>query len=240
MYLQFGTYTHPIGEPSLTISRRPVLSEGGIPVSQIATWQIQGLITGDGQTDIDAKVAALIAAYRQTGVDAALLLSDGATPSQHVLRDADSIGGVRVVGGPSFPDGKGAEYATKRAFSITLEAELPVGDPAASLLSFRETLSQWGGGRRIAWTETKLGPPRPQMTRRQTLHYATQSGSAVGYRQYPAFPGYLFPPQYAVEPVRITYGGARHRGGGSFSDFAISWDVQYQSDRPLVAFPHQR
>ncbi|TWT34689.1 hypothetical protein [Blastopirellula retiformator] len=238
MYLKIGNYTHEIGGPQLAITQRPVLSEGGIPLAQLHTWQIQGIVTGSGQDDIDAKIAALKAAYRQRGFDATLLLSDGVTPSQHVLPGSKAIGGVRVVSGPDFPNGGGAEYATKRTFAVTLEAEIPIEDAQTALLNFRETLALSGGDRRIDWTETKLGPPRPQMTRRQTIYHAVQSGSAVGYRQYPTFPGFLFPQQYAVEAPRLTYGGGKRRSSGHFTDFSLSWEVRYQADRPLAGRPH--
>ncbi|TWT30721.1 hypothetical protein [Blastopirellula retiformator] len=239
MYLKIGNYTHPIGEPALQIGKRPVLSEGGIPLSIIETWLINGLIVGSGQADIDAKVAALVSAYSQRNFDAVLLLSDGATASQHVMRHRDSMGGIRVIAGPSFPNGGGAEYATKRTFSVTLEAEFPEA-AATSLLSFRESVTFGGGGPRTAWTETKLGPPRPQLVRRQTIYRATQSGQAVGYRVYPTFPGLLLPERYALEPPSLTYGGGKNRGNGLFTDYTLSWEVRYQSDRPLVATPHLR
>ncbi|MCC9608515.1 hypothetical protein LOC68_09885 [Blastopirellula sp. JC732] len=238
MYLKIGNYTHEIGGPQLSITQRPVLSEGGVPLAQLHSWQIQGIVTGSGQSEIDAKVAALIAAYRQRGFDASLLLSDGVTPSQHALKNSQAIGGVRVVSGPSFPNGAGAEYATKRTFAVTLEAEIPIEDPQTALLNFRESLSLSGGDRRVEWTETKLGPPRAQMTRRQTIYRAVQSGQAVGYRQYPLFPGFLFPQQYAVEAPRLTYGGGKRRLSGDFTDFSLSWEVRYESDRPLAGRPH--
>lgn len=240
MYLKIGNYTHPIGEPALQISKQPVLSEGRVPIATTETWQITGLIVGSGQADIDAKIAALNNAYAQRGFDATLLLSDGVTPSQHVLKSSNTIGGVRVVGGPSFPDGKGAEYATKRTFSVTLEAEVPLANLDTAYMSFRETVSFSGGGRRIAWTETKLGSPRPQLTRRNTIYRATQSGQAVGYRAYPVFPGFLLPQQYAVDAPLVTYGGATYRGNGVFTDYVFSWEVRYESDRPLSATPHLR
>lgn len=237
MYLKIGNYTHPIGEPALQISKQPVLSEGRVPLSMVETWQINGLITGSGQDDVDTKIAELVAAYQQRGFDAVLLRSDGTTASQHALYNRDTIGGVRVVSGPNFPEGKGAEYATKRTFTVTLEAETLTSAETA-LLSFRETVTFGGGGSRTAWTETKLGRPRPQLVRRNTVFRATQSGQAVGYRSYPSFPGLLFPERYAVEPPQLSYGGGKYRGNGSFTDFSLSWEVRYESDRPLVGTPH--
>ncbi|UUO04622.1 hypothetical protein M4951_14610 [Blastopirellula sp. J2-11] len=238
MYLKIGDYTHEIGGPQLSITQRPVLSEGGVPLAQLHTWQIQGIVTGGGQTDIDTKIAALVAAYRGGGFDATLLLSDGVTPSQHVLKNNRAVGGVRVISGPDFPNGGGAEYATKRTFAVTLEAEIPIENAATALLNFRESLSLSGGDRRVEWTETKLGPPRPQITRRQTIYRAVQSGQAVGYLQYPTFPGFLFPQQYAVESPRLTYGGGKRRSSGDFTDFSLSWEIRYESDRPLAGRPH--
>lgn len=238
MYLKIGDYTHEIGGPQLAITQRPVLSEGGVPLAQIHAWQIQGIVTGSGQSDLDGKIADLLEAYRQTNFDATLLLSDGVTPSQHRLRSRDAVGGVRVASGPDFPEGKGAEYATRRTFAVTLEAEIPVSAAETALLHFRETLSLFGGDRRIAWTETKQGPPRAQVTRRQSVYHAVQSGQAVGYLGYPSFPGFLFPPQYAIEAPRLTYGGGRRRASGDFTDFSLSWEVRYQADRPLAGLPH--
>ena len=55
MYLKIGNYTHEIGGPQLSIMQRPVLSEGGVPLAQLHAWQIQGIVTGSGQSEIERR-----------------------------------------------------------------------------------------------------------------------------------------------------------------------------------------
>lgn len=237
MYLKWGDYTHPLGEPQITITRQPILAESGIPVAHTVTWDIQGKLLGSGQADLDAKIAALNSAYAKQNQDLVLLRSDGQTDSQHSLRRADTRGGTWVVSGPNFPDGGGAEYATVRTFQLQIQAEVPVTNPQTTFVSFEESLRLSGGGPLFSHVETAFGFPVRQQLRANTTFRAVQSGSAIGYRNYPPVPGPLFgygnlthePVITRVSPKRV--GTAHHQ-------YRVSWQYEFESAFPLSGLPH--
>lgn len=236
MYLRIGTYTHRIGEPQITITKRPVVTDGGLPVAHTHTWTIQGKLLGTGQADMTTKINALITAYQQVDPNVTLLLSDGTTPSSHLIVASQTRGGVRIVQGPDFPDGGGAEYATKRSFSVQIEAEIPVSAPQNTLMTFTESLSGWGGGPRDTLIETMIGTPIRQRLRNATIYHAIQSGVAIGYTTWPNPPGPLFPAAM-LEAPRISRDSPERIGTG-FKNYRTSWEYRFQSALPIGGIPH--
>ncbi|QDU75430.1 hypothetical protein Pan97_24620 [Bremerella volcania] len=237
MYLRKGEYTHPIGEPQIAISKRPIFSGGGVPVAHAVTWAIQGMLLGSGQADLDAQIEALTAAYARQNEDVVLLLSDGVTESQHTLKVRDTRGGVYVTGGPDFPKGDGAEYATRRSFAVQISAEVPVEGALAAVMNFAETLSTSGGGPRYTHVETALGFPIKQKLRQATTYMATQSGTATGYAMYPSVPPPLFGEWNLAQAPRITRRSPQWIGN-STRNFTVSWQYQFESAGPLLGLPH--
>lgn len=237
MYLRKGEYTHPIGEPQISISRRPVLNSGGVPVAHAVTWSIQGMLLGSGQADLDAQIEAFITAYARQNEDVVLLLSDGVTESQHTLKVRDTRGGVYVTQGPDFPKGDGPEYATRRSFAVQISAEVPVEESTSALLSFTETLSTSGGGPRYAHIETALGFPIKQQLRRATTYLATQSGTATGYALYPSVPPPIFGTANLAQSPRITRRSPEWVGN-TVRNFTVSWQYQFESALPMFGLPN--
>lgn len=237
MYLKKGNYTHPIGEPQIAISKAPIVDGGGIPVAHTVTWDIQGMLLGSDQADIDAKIEAFLSAYSRQNEDIVLLLSDGVTESQHTLKVEDTRGGVWVKSGPNFPNGGGAEYATKRSFSVRIEAEVPVTNTVSRVLAFTESLSTYGGGPRYGFTETASGLPVKQLLKSNTTYRATQSGSATGYSAWPTVPGPIFGSGSLEEAPRITRNSPQQRGN-SFASFTVSWEYKFASAYPLYGLPN--
>ncbi len=237
MYLKWGDYTHPLGEPQIAITRQPILAESGIPVAHRVVWDIQGKLLGTDQADLDHKIAAMQAAYDKQNQDLVLLRSDGETDSQHTLRRADTRGGTWVVAGPSFPEGGGAQYATMRTFQIQIEAEVPVINPHTTFMSFEESLRLSGGGPLFSHVETAFGFPVRQQLRANTTFRATQSGSAIGYRNYPPVPGPLFGFASLVREPVITRTSPQ-RVGTSQHNFRVTWQYEFESAFPLSGLPH--
>lgn len=237
MYLRKGEYTHPIGEPQISITRRPIVDSGGVPVAHTVTWAIQGMLLGSGQADLDAQIEALTAAYARQNEDVVLLLSDGKTESQHTLKVRDTSGGVYVTQGPDFPKGDGPEYATRRSFAVQVSAEVPVRGSLAAVMNFSETLSTFGGGPRYAHVETALGFPIKQRLRRATTYQATQSGTATGYGMYPSVPPPLFGESNLVQAPRITRRSPEWIGNSN-RNFTVSWQYQFESAGPMFGAPH--
>lgn len=237
MYLKWGDYTHPLGEPQISISRQPILAESGIPVAHTVVWDIQGKLLGNDQADLDQKIAALKAAYQKQNQDLVLLRSDGETDSQHTLRRADTRGGTWIVSGPNFPEGGGAQYATVRTFQLQVQAEIPISDPHTTLISFEESLRLSGGGPLVAHIETAFGLPVRQQLRANTTFRATQSGSAIGYRNYPTIPGPLFGYANLIREPVITRTSPK-RVGTAQHHYRVTWQYEFESALPFSGLPH--
>ncbi|MBA2116785.1 hypothetical protein [Bremerella alba] len=236
MYLTKGEYTHPIGEPQIAISKRPILNSGGVPVAHTVAWTIQGVLLGSGQADLDAKIDALTTAYARQNEDVVLLLSDGVTESQHTLKVRDTRGGVYVTQGPDFPQGNGPEYATRRSFAVQISAEVPVRGSIAAVMNFNETLSTAGGGPRYAHIETALGFPIKQQLRRATTYLATQSGTATGYAVYPSVPPPMFGHANLAQAPKITR-RSPDWVGNSTRNFTVHWQYHFEAAAPLYGLP---
>jgi len=237
MYLRKGEYTHPIGEPQIAISKRPIFDRGGVPIAHTVTWNIQGMLLGNGQADLDAKIAAFTAAYARQNEDIVLLLSDGVTESQHTLKVSDTRGGVYVTRGPDFPRGDGPEYATRRSFAVQLSAEVPLRGSIATVMNFQETVSTAGGGPRYAHVETALGFPVKQQLRTATTYVATQSGTATGYDAYPQVPLPLFGDANLAQAPRVIRRSPQWVGN-QVRNFTVNWQYQFESAAPLFGLPH--
>jgi hypothetical protein len=240
MILAYGDYRHPLGQPAITIWRRTLLSAANTPLAVSERWEIAGLLQAATVQEMSEKIDALEAAYSEDGRDLVLYLPDGTTASSHYLASSQTLGGVRVVRPPSYPEGRGAQYATVRTFLVTLEAEVPVTSPETALVSFRETLELTGGGPRYGHLEPLVGWPIKQLLRRHTVFRALQRGEAVGWLAYPAAPPPLWPAAL-VEAGTSQAGSPRRRGLGAalaYTDFPISWSYKFESAGPLIGGPN--
>jgi hypothetical protein len=236
MILRFGNYRHDDNEVRLSIDRRAELTAAKVPYVWTTRWTLDGLLVGDDVADITTKINALEAAYKVRGVDAELLTSEGGVTAHRML-SAASVGGIRVIGPPSYPDGSGAEYTTWRRYSITIEADFPVNpnDPSTQILDWNEVYETSGGGPLYGYTQPIKGSPIRQTIREQTTYKATQSGSAVGYLARPTPPAPIWPGALIEQP-RIMKVSPKRNGSG-FQEFAISWSYQFEAPFPLNGTP---
>jgi hypothetical protein len=158
------------------------------------------------------------------------------------MLNAGSLGGVRVIQGPSYPTGRGYEGGTFRHYEVALEAEYPDAASFGMLLAFTESIQFMGGGPRIVWREATTGKPQKQVTAQYTTYRATQTGSAIGYRQKPSVPGPIWP-QYLKE--QFTYPDQRSPkrsgppGAPLYTEYEISWHYSFEADVPLSGEPHK-
>lgn len=244
LILQYGNYSHPAGTVALAISKQAVLAGTGLPLMIQTTWGIEGTLLCDSSlteaaeinADITSRIQALEDAYKQVGVDLVLTTENG-TPTAHVIRNSETIGGIRVIEPPHYPYGSGAEYVTYRRFRVGLQADvLPSGGVQPVYLSFNETLTVQGGGPQYAWTTPILGSPTRQVIRQATTYTATQQGFAVGFRSTPPVPPPLFPGALMANP-QVSYTSPQRRGN-DFMQFGVSWQYVYESNQPLFGVPN--
>lgn len=238
MILKWGTYAHEIDEAEVTITRTPWLSDKGERVGYDERWQVGGLLLGTSIADLTTKIDTLVTAYSTDQKDLKLLQNDGASTTSHQLLTATSLGGTRVTSGPSFPEWRGAEYATMRRFEVTIEARYQdAGAPAT--LAFVESLSFSGGGPQVVHLETLTGLPQKQKVRRHTVYHASQSGTAIGRTTWPTVPSAVWPSALVGKP-RITRRSPKRVGPAgqpNLVEFQVDWEYQFESAVRLTGNP---
>ena len=238
MKLRYGTYTHDTGEATVAISRDPILNEAGEIVELRERWDVSGFLQAPSPSELTSKIEALRNAYSVNGRNLSLIFDNG-TATAHSIKTALTSGGTRVVSGPNFPIGDGAEYSTFRSYSIALEAILKFSN-GESLISWQQTLTLIGGGPRFVHLQTLRGLPRKQFTAQSTPYRATQTGSAVGRFGYPPPAAPLFPADEQVDKRIIRPASPKRIGSGAYldyTDYRIDWTYSFESDSPLNGLP---
>lgn len=239
MYIQYGSHAHAPGEIQLSVSKQTLFTEAQTPYAVRERWDMQGMLVGDSQSDINAQVSTLLTAYSKHGEDIALKLSEGGD-SHLKMRSRDCIGGTRVVVPPTFPSNVDAAYVTFLPYTIAVEGDVAMTDLPTALLAFSETITKSGGGPRFGLLEPLIGAPVRQLLKRQTIFRATQQGTATGLYARPTAPLPLWPNALKESP-RIELRSPKVRGSGSsltFTEYTISWQYEFESSQPLLGSPH--
>jgi hypothetical protein len=243
MYIQYGNYQHAIGEGALSVSQQAEY-ESGIATAVRVRFEVQGRIQIADQGSVLANQAAMTAAldplegaYLQNGLDFGLYQDDG-TPTQHVLLNAATLGGTRVVTPVSYPVGRGAEYSTFRNYVVAVEGLIP--NFYASIVEWKETLTFSGGGPEFIFLQTLNGPPQKQVLYQQTTYKASQQGAAVGNLAYPLPADPLWP--YAIHPNRTVIDRSSPERVGAtgiaFRHYRTSWSYSFEDVAPLIGDPN--
>ena len=221
MYCKYGNYQHPANEVNLArLDVRARYSPRLLKTSLIFTMYAEGELLADGQSAINSRIGELINAYSVDGQDFGLYQDDG-TPTHHLMRSNDpaSITGVRVIN-RSWPQGDAAEFAVKRTFAITLQAEYTAAD--SQLFQWEESVELIGNcGPRFDVVETYDGPIVQQLALRTSMKII-QSGSAIGYGGYIMWPGSLLP-SYEHQELRRVGRGSGKRQGQQILFFPSHW-----------------
>ena len=249
LFFQYGSYKHDVGEVTLSnLSQRVQFSDRDIPETVVKTMAIDGVLVGSA-SELTTKINALEKAYSKQFQSAVMYQQTGSaiTRTAHALDQSYAFGGVRVTGF-SYPDGSGAEYATKRKYRIDLEAKyrlypngtiikgypwqlLQIEEKEFSELgSHSETLTFSGGGPTIVSIATLSGPVIMQKTTNQTTYRAPQTGSSTAPTYYPKAPNPMWSNYYDQPGSSIT----RSASGKSFT---TTWNYQFISDIPLNGLP---
>lgn len=238
-FVQYGNYQHDPGEVELQVQQTVQETEAGTPYSVLTRFSLSGMLVGSGLADMNAKVAALAAAYSQNGYDLGLMDDFGA-PTHLVLLSANCLGGSRVTVRPSFPDLRRAAMVTFVPYQIELEGEVLVADRPTDLLEFTESISRSGGGPRFGFLEPLNGAPIKQQLKKKTVYRATQRGRGLGLLARPTVPRPIWPAALMESPT-IETGSPRRRGFGAdlvYTRFPVSWSYEFQSAVPLIGDPN--
>lgn len=231
MQVRYGSTLLPANSTDVTTVIRPTIGRYGNPLTYIHTVSLAGSVDGDTQAGCAASEAVIRAAFSRPYQDFALLLDSGAVSATKLL-NAGSISGVRCMS-LSFPNTYGgAEYATLRSFTATLEAEYLAG--VDQLIDYTETVTIVGnGGPRRVMRESLNTEPVEQIVTPRTPVRATQTGRAVGLLGYPDPADPLWPLLLQNPDVAVTRETPKP-GVNSNLEFTISWNYQYLSATRLI------
>lgn len=223
-------YSHPVDLTGFSMNIEQIKNErDGLIAYQRINVFVQGRIQGTSQSDIDSKVNTLVAAYDTPGNKWEFKRDDGTNIGQSLI-DTNLIGYIQ----PrffAFPNSKGPQYATKRDYTISLEAMYTVAG-AGNVLELRETLVIIGDGlaKNVVVPVTN-GTPFMQTVMSNTPVFAQQRGFAIGAASYPASPGPLWArpiwdgdtsSETLITPERVNGGLINYRTEWNYNFSAIS------------------
>src|ERR1700676_542419 len=121
MFLQYGSYKLDIGSAAVIPTIQSIFNSAGMPQEMKCSIQCQGTLLGASQNDIDAKLTQFLAAMAVPLQDVLFFRDDGQLSALR-LRNKDSLQGVHVTLGPTFPNKQKGEYSSYLDFDLTFSA----------------------------------------------------------------------------------------------------------------------
>lgn len=242
MYFKYGPYQHDDNSVAFSLSRTAKLDSGGVPYGYTETYKLSGRLQADTQAEITAAIDALKAAYSVQFQDLVLYDNSGNVTS-HALLNNNTLGGVKVVEGPSFPNSMGAEYSTYRNYEIVVAADTPLtGQGNNSVTDWNESLTFIGtGGPRAVWQPMITGTPLRQQVSELTTIKAIQRGTAVGFADYISFAAPLFPIEYEHQDQRVWERSTpQYMGNGVKRYYPCNWTYLFEFNNPQTGNPTGR
>lgn len=250
MQLRVGTYSFTVNSVRVQTSRSVEFTGPlqNIPIREKHTLTADGWLYGDGadataiQLDLTNKTAALRLGLAQRNQDIILYRDDGGM-SATFLRSAGSITGIKVVSGPDFDTTpSGNDYANERHFRFVAEAVYPSGYFLGSnVIDFHEHVSISGGLPKFLVKPCINAAPQKQLLYPMTPWVATQSGSAIGWLDYPNPINPLWPD--ALNGRTIDRDEPQYAGplapAPRYTHFPVRWSYQFESPTPLVGIPNR-
>lgn len=195
MYFKYGSYQH--GDNEVMLARYevfPVRSNLGIRTSTIFSMNVFGELQvttpnatkSQAQDELSTKITDLIAAYSVDYQDAGFYKDDGvATPHVLINNHADNITG-NIVTRRNWPIGDRAEYASKRSYSISIQAEFR--NSYSQVVEYSDSIVRTGdGGSIIRWFNGRTAPSWLVEAPASCVTYRHQ-GRAVALDAYPLPP----------------------------------------------------
>lgn len=169
---------------------------------------------------------------------------DDGTPTDAVLTPVGSLSGTDCLQIDNPEEGRG-EYTGQRTMRFVVTASYAVGNSTGALVDFKETLTFQGDGA-PPWDEECmfLGTVVRQVYLPKSRCFAFQSGSAVGFLDFPKFGGphgapiSFWPAHYKSELSRYTLGDPVG-DGNTLTNFPVSWSYTHMRwGTPFTGIPH--
>lgn len=232
MIFKYGSYAHDQDEVLVRVSVEGIMDKFNRRMGDRIEYTIIGVkkvaynaaSPATAQANLTSALQSLTDAYNEDYQDFGLYLDDGTTPTRHIVNNAETFGGVKVVRPPSFinpPWGGRTEYLNSRMYFLVLRAEIRVG---TGLYSWDEKLTVKGtGGSKWRYSPREVGVPEAQTLQTATSFLYIQEGTAVGRHDYPA-PVPIYPSIEHEEERILVFESPKDIVFGSDPEmYTISW-----------------
>lgn len=241
MRFKYRGIFHDDNEVALvSVTQRVVKGPINNRLYKVIDWIIQGVKIAATQADLTTKLAALESQYGTDFGDAELYLNDGSTLTVHRLVSADTLNGVRVVGGVNYLAGwpgvwgVRTEYVYRRTYQVHLRCEVLAAE--GSYASFHQTVRQIGlGGSDFEIQETLNTQPVRQETNLFTSFDAEQFGTAIGITGYPPFPTPMWPGSLKTRMSSAEMMTPQYFGTNQNLLYPIAWRYRFRAATSLFA-----
>lgn len=202
MIFKYGSYSHDQDEVMVRTAKTAIMDRFRRRMGEVTEYTIFGVcqvpdnVGGHEatQADLTTKLIGLREAYSVDYQDFGLYLNDGTTPTEHVVLNADTFDGVKVVSPPSFINGPWTgriEYLNRRTYYLVIRTETRTG---SGLYEYNERVTIRGtGGEKWVYSSQETGLPQRQSLQALTTYQYVQEGSSVGRQDWEAPPEPLFP-----------------------------------------------
>lgn len=234
MYLAYGDYEHV--KPEVRIDCQLEQGGRGNPMRWRYKVTVSNWLSGAGISELSAKLIALENAHERPDASAGLRYYDDNDVTALEWSAAQTMGGIKIESF-NYPDGIGAEWATKRKYEIVFAFDIKY-QSAEEVVSFTESLSFSGGGPRTAYSQPIEGLPERYQIAENTIYKAVESGVVVGLTTWPDVPPARWPDALnTADDEEISKGEPREFNNGVPAMFPVSWSRTYYSPVALDADP---
>lgn len=229
MIFKYGSYSHDQDEVMVRTSIQGIFDRFNRRMGSMIEYTIVGVKQvadnanpATTQANLTSALTTLSTAYDTDYHDFGLYLNDGTTATEHLVTNASTFGGTKVVVKPSFMNGPWTgriEYLNRRMFYLVLRAEIRTG---SGLYSWNERLTVRGtGGAKWRYSPQEIGAPQAQTLQTATSFWYVQEGENVGRTGYE-------PPSDPLFPV-IEHGEMRVRTFETAKDIVVGSKEMYAS-----------
>lgn len=193
-------------------------------LQEIKTARCEGQILADSMATFLSRMQEIENALKVDGGN--FIYTVNSSTGHSLLNDSSCVSGTKVIQ-RDFPRGDGSEFATRRTFSFTIQGTYDATDD--DLISWQETVEVIGtGGPKFVILET-VDRPYAMYVSNASVQYFIQSGTAVGYANYPAFPGPNGAGLEFLDRRRETRMSGRQLGN-AIRFYPIRWHYQMARD----------
>ncbi len=227
MYVKYGDFQFYPWEAKIEVDARFNRSrQTNMKHFQMVKYDITGEMVEEGEDNINARLAAMIAAISVDDKDCGLCKTDGSPTVHFLYTDIPQNLTGNFVFDKHFPETKDGEFVTGRKFGFSVGAYLL--DPEEEILSHEDNLTRisnagpeynWIRDERWGWISKLVSP--------STMQIIKHSGSRMGATTWPLpITPFYDPPFEANHQRKVTFSAPNTYKKG-YTGYVTSWDYTY-------------